>query len=248
MTEIPHEGLICFRSVFNQNELLAASPKAIADILVENCNDWRKPSTVIEVLQLLVGEQGLILAEGDTHRRLRKIWSPPFSLSHVRNYYPMMLGKALELMRLVSSQHSHLHSDGGYRVVEIGEWIERAATDIVGSVCLGREIQALHDADDELIKTYRTMVHPTLEKQVWFAANMILRRPIIRCLPWSMSSRMEDASRTLQRICLEHVEQKRRSIDEGGDSQTDIVANLIRSNRWNLGVVSEQLLTFLSAG
>lgn len=247
ITEIPNEGLISFRSVFNQNELLAASPRAIADILVEHYNDWKKPSTVTEVLQLLVGERGLILAEGDLHKRLRKLWSPPFSLSQVRLYYPMMLNKALELVRLVSLQHSDLHSDDGYQVVEVGDWVERATTDIIGAVCLGREINALHNCDDELMDDYRTLVQPNLEKQVWFAANMILRRTVVRCLPWKMSHSMETASNTLQRICYEHVKQKRDSVTED-DDQLDMVSNLIRSDKSNIKIVSEQLLTFLSAG
>lgn len=69
--QIPNDGLLRYRTLFNAEQLVATSPAALKSILSDNSYDYQKPEELIRVLAKVIG-LGLVLVEGDVHKFQRK--------------------------------------------------------------------------------------------------------------------------------------------------------------------------------
>lgn len=67
INEIPSDGLIRYRSLFNEERLLITTPKALGEVLVTKNYDFVKPELMRDGLGRLLGV-GILLAEGDEHK------------------------------------------------------------------------------------------------------------------------------------------------------------------------------------
>lgn len=65
--EIPNNGLIYYRGLFNVERIFVTSPKALAEVLVQKNYDFIKPKLFTESLGPLLGI-GVLLAEGEEHK------------------------------------------------------------------------------------------------------------------------------------------------------------------------------------
>ncbi|NJO71690.1 MAG: cytochrome P450 [Oscillatoriales cyanobacterium RM1_1_9] len=61
-------------------------PQILQELLTRDTRDFEAPGRVNQILQPLLGEQSLILLEGDRHRQQRKLLMPPFHGDRMRNY------------------------------------------------------------------------------------------------------------------------------------------------------------------
>jgi len=78
----PNDGILLLRGVFARNRLLITKPNALADVLVNNAYDFKKPRPIRDFLRHVLGN-GLIIVEGDVHKFQRKHLLPAFSFRHV---------------------------------------------------------------------------------------------------------------------------------------------------------------------
>lgn len=65
--EVPNDGLIYYRFIFNADRILITSPKAIGEVLVQKSYDFVKPSFLRTSSSQILGV-GILLAEGDEHK------------------------------------------------------------------------------------------------------------------------------------------------------------------------------------
>ena len=70
-----------FHEIFNRPAVLVADAKIIQEIALNNVYDYIKPSTGDSFA--IVGN-GLLTAEGEDHKRQRKLMSPAFTHSNVK--------------------------------------------------------------------------------------------------------------------------------------------------------------------
>lgn len=106
--EVPHDGLIYYRFIFNADRILLASPQAVGEVLVQKSYDFMKPGFLRGGVAQILGE-GILLAEGDEHkvscivqRRLQSIHSvsattqkfePGLRISSCQRPVPRFLGQ-----------------------------------------------------------------------------------------------------------------------------------------------------------
>lgn len=67
INEVPTNGLIRYLDIFNMERVAVVTPKALADVLVNNCYDFEKPEPLRRGISRILG-MGLFLAEGDVHK------------------------------------------------------------------------------------------------------------------------------------------------------------------------------------
>lgn len=67
INEIPNDGLVRYRSMFNSERLFVTSPAALSEVLVHRNYDFAKPSSLRRGLGRILGV-GLIVAEGEQHK------------------------------------------------------------------------------------------------------------------------------------------------------------------------------------
>ena len=71
MEEIPNDGLIRFRDLFNGDAVIPTSHAMLKAVVYDNAYDYAKQPRVVEILRTVLGD-GLILVEGDVHKFQRK--------------------------------------------------------------------------------------------------------------------------------------------------------------------------------
>ena len=69
--EVPNEGLIHYRTLFNEGRVIPTTPKALSEVLVQKNYEFVKPLQVRAGVGRLLGV-GILLAEGEEHRIQRK--------------------------------------------------------------------------------------------------------------------------------------------------------------------------------
>lgn len=81
---VPNDGLIRYRN-WGTYRIAPTSPKALSEVLVTKNYDFEKPKHLVKGLGRLLGV-GVLLAEGDEHKRQRKNLMPAFAFRYVSTY------------------------------------------------------------------------------------------------------------------------------------------------------------------
>lgn len=64
---VPNDGVLYYRWLFNESRILITNPKALGEVLVQRNYEFVKPARIRKGLGRLLGV-GILLAEGDEHK------------------------------------------------------------------------------------------------------------------------------------------------------------------------------------
>ncbi|KAK0531594.1 hypothetical protein OC835_003612 [Tilletia horrida] len=157
--------------IFNfQTRLFITDPVAIAYLLSSAHNyDYPKPEGSRRFLTMLLGE-GLVSAEGEAHKRARRVLQPAFSLASIRNLTPLFFRHANHLSTKLAEQIDRTegpastafmpgqtdisaeHSKKGAPVINIMHWLGLTTMDVIGEAGFGYHFNALQSAGDDSLK------------------------------------------------------------------------------------------------
>lgn len=126
MKTIPNEGLIHFRDLLNRSYLLATNHQALLDIMSTRTYDFEKPWRARDFLARIIGF-GLILSEGDAHRKQRKALNPAFNIKNIRALYGLMWEKTGLLLDELEKEMKQnptqgISSEDGSGNIEMSVW------------------------------------------------------------------------------------------------------------------------------
>lgn len=151
---------------------------------------YPKPWQMRRFLSRLTGgdvkQKAVSVAEGPYHHRLRKIIAPAFAPSTIKGLAPIFIRKAGELCehwRAVLSEPTTPVAPGvemskdGKTIIEINNWLGRAAFDIIGLAAFGYSFNSLRDDSNELFAAYMRLHHVTRE-------GPTLRENLTLAAPW----------------------------------------------------------------
>ncbi|KAF2201927.1 cytochrome P450 [Delitschia confertaspora ATCC 74209] len=247
---IPNDGVLYYRWLFNQARVLVTTPKALAEVLVQKNYEFVKPERVRDSLGRLLGV-GILLAEGDEHRRQRKALMPAFSFRHVKDLYPTFWSKSRELIDAISATIKEAKEQGkpDANVIEIRDWASRVTLDLIGVAGLGVDFNAIRNPENnELYQTYRKIFSPSKVARILQLASEVIPTWILRLLPVKRNDEMKDAVMTIKKVARELVVDKRARFEKGGSMDVDILSVAIESGGFSDDDLVNQIMTFLAAG
>ncbi|RMZ75108.1 hypothetical protein DV737_g5438, partial [Chaetothyriales sp. CBS 132003] len=246
MEEIPNEGLVLIRQVFNRPVIIPTSPGNLKAVLNENVYDYTKPSNLVQVLRRVLGD-GLILVEGDVHKFQRKHLQPSFHAKVIKELYPVFWAKSCELL-------SGLKESASEQEVEIGVWCTRVTLDIIGIAGFGRDFNSLRNFDDEFVADYQELLEPRRDKALFFFLNFIIPNWLVIRIPfWEVPKTFKRISKSLYSFGYNMAKDRRAELnsaklqDEKG-RRMDILSLLVKSNDFTDEELAHQVLTMMAAG
>ncbi|KII83030.1 hypothetical protein PLICRDRAFT_494881, partial [Plicaturopsis crispa FD-325 SS-3] len=133
---------------FNGNTLLVADPVAIKAILTDGPDAYafHKPPFNRQTNQRMLGK-GVIWAEGDDHKKQRRLLSPAFTNPATNQMSPAFYQAASDLK---SAWHDLAASSSSKEIVlNVGDWMSRAALDVIGVAGFQHRFQAVISATKE---------------------------------------------------------------------------------------------------
>ncbi|GKT82939.1 LOW QUALITY PROTEIN: cytochrome P450 [Colletotrichum tofieldiae] len=253
---IPHEGIIRYRGLFNQERLLITSPKALAEVLVTHNYDFRKPGAVRSSIGRILGI-GVLLAEGDEHKVQRKNLMPAFAFRHVKDLYPLFWSKACEGVQAITEA---VHAEAAKGAPEgltdprrppwapTPPWASRTTLDIIGMAGMGRDFGAIRDPSNPLAQTYQHVFKPSRQAQLLALLGMLLPGPVVHHLPFQRNGDIAKAANTIRATCRELIREKQEKRERKQLTDIDILSVALESGCFTEDNLVDQMMTFLAAG
>jgi cytochrome P450 len=242
---VPNDGVIYYRWLFNDGRVMVTNPKALGEVLVQRNYEFIKPERMRAGLGRLLGV-GILLAEGDEHKRQRKLLMPAFAFRHVKDLYPIFWSKAQELAKQISTSIKSTPESSS--VIEIGEWASRATLDIIGLAGVGQDFDSLTNPENELNQTYRSIFAGDRGAQIVLVILGMLPSWLVHRLPLEQNDKIGRAVKIIKNTARKSIAEKRANMQAGKSKEIDILSVAMESGGFTDEDLVNQLMTFLAAG
>ncbi|KAG6816759.1 hypothetical protein H0H87_003154 [Tephrocybe sp. NHM501043] len=180
--------------------------------------------------------KGILWADGDIHKRQRKLLLPGFSGPEAKGYLPVFSSYAAKMAEkwktIIDS------SDDQVGVVDIPEWASRCALDAIGEVAFDYQFGTLENVENALGKAFANLLLDTfgvLTNREIFFGNVMIRLPaFIReyIMDNISSKKLLHAQKTAKlstEVTNELIQQKREALLQGKGSR-DIMSLIVKAN------------------
>ncbi|KAK5728388.1 hypothetical protein LTR15_001524 [Elasticomyces elasticus] len=249
INDIPNNGLIRYRVKRNRERVFITSPKGLAEVLVQKNYDFAKPYSLRLGLGRILGI-GLIIAEGDEHKKQRRQLMPAFAHRHIKDLYPIFWSKSVELANALSSTIAVNDCDKWRNadIVQIAQWLPRATLDIIGTAALGQDFNAIKNPDNEVCNAYAHVFdQPAPSKSRML--KLLAQELIASVLPIQRTDSITVASESLKQVARRLIHDKQLSrFNLGKSTDKDILSVALESGTFSEEQLVHQTMTFLAAG
>lgn len=253
-TTIPNDGLIRYRALGNQERVLITGAKALSEVLVTKNYDFIKPPTFRWGIGRILGI-GILLAEGDEHKRQRKNLMPAFAFRHVKDLYPVFWDKSREVVRAMTEKVRADAAASGEKdsanptaVMEVGDWASRVTLDIIGVAGLGRDFGAIKDPNNHLSRTYQDLFRPNRQARILNLLTLVLPGWLVAKIPVKRNGDVNEAAATIRSVCRDLISNKREKLVRKELHDLDILSVAMESGGFTDDDLVNQMMTFLAAG
>ncbi|KAJ7065420.1 cytochrome P450 [Mycena amicta] len=218
-----------FRSLFNLSNLYTSDPKALTHILYKTDIYQKAPNTRHNAERFF--GNCIIAVETDEHKRQRKIMTPVFHVSEIRQLNQIFLDKAAQLRDIWAMEVSQ-NSDAAR--IDVYEWVRKMTLDIIGQAGFNYKFDAMepHGATNELNNALTQMFHSSKYYNHFvfrFAQDTF---PLLRLIPMpgrklvqAAKDKMFGISRTLMKESKDFI---RASAEK--NTSRDLLSILIKAN------------------
>ncbi|KDQ16690.1 hypothetical protein BOTBODRAFT_106698 [Botryobasidium botryosum FD-172 SS1] len=256
--------VIRYRIAFGKHRLFTTDTRAVTHIL-SHAYKFPKPDQLRNALGDILG-RGLLFAEGDDHKRQRRIMNPSFGPAQIRSLTPVFLDKSQELRDVLLKK---ITESGSAYETDVLPWLSRATLDVIGIAGFDYQFSALSDGGEanELAKAIGTVFSGTQE----FSYFNMLRQmfPVLKIIPDNSerAKKVKQSNDTMRRIGLELVQGKKAAViaaagkggavEKSNVTSRDLLSLLIKANmasdipdtqKMSDEEVLAQISTFLVAG
>ncbi|KAG8990152.1 hypothetical protein FRB93_003318 [Tulasnella sp. JGI-2019a] len=239
---VPHEECAAlygptfqYRGIGLSRMLFTMDPRAVAHIM-NHSYDYPKPLLMRENLTHVLGE-GVLVAEGDAHRRQRRIMNPCFGVAQIRDLMPIFWAKSFELRDIWLNVISE---SSGEAEIDVLRGLSRMTLDVIGLAGFNYNFNSLVDGEtNELAKAFHNLSAPT-SGLVQALKTLQARVPPLKLIPNSRRSTENRSREVMDRIGLQLVEEKKVALSqENGDVRElksknvegrDLLSVLIKAN------------------
>jgi cytochrome P450 len=194
---------------------------------------FEKPAEGKGVMSRVLGD-AIFIADGEAHRRLRKLLQPLYRFPDIKAQYAIFWSKGIELNTAIEREAASIGQ--GRLVVSMSDFATRATTDAVGQIIMGRDLRSL-EKSNELLEAFLALVDPNNNVQMALTALEIFIPNWLRWLiPGGVERRVNSTGVRLRYFCDDFLQSRRREIEEQGPGN-DLYTQIIRG-----GVLSDQEL------
>ncbi|KAJ3768943.1 cytochrome P450 [Lentinula raphanica] len=228
-------NVVRFKAPFGMDRLLVSDPKALQHILMTSGYRWRKYEERKELSRITSGK-GLLWADGNTHKRQRKVMLPGFGTPEAKNFLPLFFSCAATITRRWSDILQTTQDQSC--VFNFPEWVSRATLDAIGQAAFDYNFGATDDHENELGKAYQNMLLNTFGSP---SAGALISLELFRLLPISLVEFINDhnplsrfksvhrVTKVANAVAKELVSAKYNALLED-KSKHDIMSLLVKAN------------------
>ncbi|KAF8513726.1 cytochrome P450 [Hysterangium stoloniferum] len=261
-----HGPTFSFKSILNKDGLVTMDTKAMSYIL-NHSYEWQRPPQSRKALVELLGE-GVLVAEGDAHKRQRRVMNPSFARPYIRELTGIFHDTSQQLRDILLTKTAE--AEGPYKT-DIMTWLSKATLDIIGLAGFDYQFKALDPSgkDNELNTAFMRVMQQSRSIGVWEFLQALF--PLLDRVPTAQDRSISQSKRIMDNIGLQLVADKKKSIlestrandsgepqiEKGNFTRRDLLTRLMAANmatdlpenqRLSDLDVLAQIPTFLLAG
>ncbi|CAB5322859.1 uncharacterized protein OCT59_007545 [Rhizophagus irregularis] len=175
---------------------------------------------------------GLAFAEGDDHKRQRKMMNPAFSHSNIKEMVPTFIRVTSTLKGLIKNEINQGNSN-----INLTPYISKTTLDIIGSVGFSYEFNSLTSSNEIADSVFNAPLN-TLRVAVILIANYI---PFIKDILIGTNVEFKNACAVISRVSKKLVEEKYKEAENGELKNKDLLSLLINTNKI---LPDEEIMTY----
>ncbi|KAF7314835.1 Cytochrome P450 [Mycena kentingensis (nom. inval.)] len=230
-----------YTGLLGRARIWTVDTKALNHILAHDFV-YQKPATQRYTIGKIVGH-GLLIAEGQDHRKQRRIINPAFGPAQIRGFTGIFWDKSIELRDAWNTQID----SGDGTTLDVLSWMGRATLDIIGlagfnydfkSFAAYDETRSIGDQNNarDLGKAMASVLFGISKMDIWRLLKMYI--PPLRLFRTKLDRDIDSAQQTMDRIARELLEDSKRELAatgsfSGAASSTrarDILSLMVRAN------------------
>ncbi|KAI2609244.1 cytochrome P450 [Hypoxylon sp. NC1633] len=209
MRKWPEAPFIRYLSLAGKEVLLVNSLAAHRAVLQTNVYDFVKPPFFARLVGEIAGV-GLLFAEGDMHRRERRLLAGPFSVPSMRKLLPVFRRKAKDL----SKTFEHLLGVESHATIETIEAFSKSTMDTIGVTVLGIELDTLSSMYPRSFQElYGQLLHQGALGQLISVVNAFV--PIRNIVPLKANYDFIKASADLRQMLRDIIQKRAADLADG---------------------------------
>ncbi|KAF8647176.1 hypothetical protein AX16_007005 [Volvariella volvacea WC 439] len=216
--------------------LVTTDPVAMHYVL-KNSQIYEKPWQSRRLITSLIG-CGMLSAEGQVHKRQRRVATPAFSIQNMRALEPVVFHVGNELkdkwMSLIEERPKECANEA--IKLDVCHWVSRATFDVIGLAGFDYHFNAIQNEDNELFAAYKEMFEVAVSQGSHLRTLVSIYLP--QLYPWLYNHSYRTIQRchgVIHRVAGQLIQEKKRKIiecEKEGSSYTgrDLLSLLIKSN------------------
>ncbi|GAA5976836.1 hypothetical protein JCM10908_005646 [Rhodotorula pacifica] len=239
-------GVVRYRGLLGGDRLVLTDPAALNHVLTANTYDYAKPDEVRGDLAMVLGK-GVVFAEGEAHRRQRRLMNPAFAPSNLKAMTPGFFSLAHQLRDIWAAKITSGEIDQrawkdeqtaaayasssreGEAVIEVSDWLTRLTLDAIGKAGFGYDFRALSLESDALAGAFASLFSPRGDPGHPHPSTILINNIIGSCLrslptlklaklfPNERLKAIYDAFHTLEVESRKIIEAKREKVAQEDD-------------------------------
>ncbi|KAI6007584.1 cytochrome P450 [Pisolithus orientalis] len=147
--------VIRVKGILGEVQLLIADPKALSRIFSTGSNHFLK-APERRIRSFMLNGKSVLWAEGDIHKRHRKVLNPGFGPAESREFLAVAQAS---VQALVARWTELVEADNSGKVVlDIASWMSRATLDAIAEGAFDVRLGSLEDSESPLAKSYKGMM------------------------------------------------------------------------------------------
>ncbi|CAG8714098.1 7768_t:CDS:2, partial [Racocetra fulgida] len=199
-------GIFKYHGLWNKPYIVISDPKLVQQVLVNRPYEYPRFVFNRNMVKEFLGD-GIILAEGDSHKRQRKMMNPLFAFANVKEMVPTFVQAGHKLKDIWMKQIG----DKKEERITVTTLIPKITLDVIGLV------------DSELAQAYKTIVGQN-PSPLYMA--LVEHFPFLRNLPTDYNKQYSHSIKIINNVSDKLVVEQKNSPVRG----TDLLSLLIKSN------------------
>ncbi|KAJ7703296.1 cytochrome-450 hydroxylase [Mycena rosella] len=211
--------------------LLTLDPVSLTHIL-KDTTIYEKPWQSRRLIMSLIG-CGMLAAEGQVHKRQRRVILPDFSGQNMRSLVDIAFKKGTQL---TDAWMEMLPAGTDAVEIDVGQWLSRATFDVMGLAGFDYNFNSIQDVSNELFVAYKEMFEVAIAQVHPFRNLLSIYLPSVNRLFADKTVRTVDrCQEVIHRVAGRLIQDKKRKLADGKknrvpDEEKDLLTLLLKSN------------------
>ncbi|KAJ7672106.1 cytochrome P450 [Mycena rosella] len=228
-------GVVRIKASFGEDRLLVTDPKALQYIYQTSGYRFHKQPERIELTRMISG-RGILWADGNDHKRHRKVMLPGFGTPEARAFLPLFFSYAAQIGTKWKDIIGATAEQSA--VLDVTAWASRATLDAIGEAAFDYRFGAMENEDNVVGTAYSNVFMDTFgspSDTSLLALNLLqyvprcIREFLVDHIPSGRLRHIRYTAQVTTNVARELVASKSAALLQGKGSR-DIMSLLVKAN------------------